>query len=168
VEGRGDAPRVFADRELHKCKVLPASIYSSYHDGETLINVKSQLMHDIARRGLSFSSVSDLNIPIYSTKDGAHIRIVDSDAHDSLLGQILDMILIYPVDCLSVQQNVFDKFEELGVVRDPSVNILNFGPGYGISKTRNQVPKNAHTIDTYIPISFGRLLSAGRKEFTKS
>ena len=104
-------------------------------------------MQDIVSRGLSFPSVSDLIIPIYSTKDGAHIRIVDSDAHSSLLERILDMILIYPVNWVSVQQNIFDMIEETGVVRDSSVNILNFGPGYGISKTRSQIPLNARIID---------------------
>ena len=57
------------------------------------------------------------------------------------------MILIHPANWMSVQQNLFDSIEELKSAEDPSVNILNFGPAYGISKNKKHMPNNAHVID---------------------
>ena len=57
------------------------------------------------------------------------------------------MILVYPVNWMTVQQNLFDSIEGLKSAEDPSVNILNFGPAYGISKNKKHIPDNAHVID---------------------
>lgn len=54
---------------------------------------------------------------------------------------ILEMILQEPVDWVSVQEAVFEQLESVGGKDSEACEILNFGPGYGIS--RSAVPHQA-------------------------
>lgn len=63
--------------------------------------------------------------------------------HNSTLEFILDLILARPVDWLSAQQQIFADIATAGDGPHATKSILNFGPGYGVSKSE---AKGKHTV----------------------
>ena len=71
---------------------------------------------------------------LYSTLDGKAIRQPKDTGTDNLLEAILEMMLIHPVDWIAVQDQLVADIESFISSPGISVKIINFGPGYGISK----------------------------------
>ncbi|KAL8766516.1 MAG: hypothetical protein Q9209_006732 [Squamulea sp. 1 TL-2023] len=149
LSGRGDELRKFSYQALPKnCRVRPTNIYSAYHDAQTLIPVKAHILADAADRALTFPSLSELRVPLYL---GEAVPLTNSaTAQQSMLEVILDWILTRPVDWLSGQDQIFSNLaaaESDGcLIRE----ILNFGPGYGVSKTEAQQRPTVKVLDASV------------------
>lgn len=148
LSGRGDHLHDFKKRGLpEKCSTRPTSIYSLYHDFRALGPVKAKLLEDVADRRMAFPSFADLKVPIYSTVNGKPVMESQGEYQETLLDFILDMILLRPVDWMSVRERIFLDIEGFGLPGDQMVNVLNFGPAYGISKHSNLKSNKACILD---------------------
>lgn len=138
----------FTKRGLpEKCWIRTTSIYCLYHDYRALGPVKAKLLKDVASRRMSFPSFADLKVPIYSTVNGKPVMESQGEYQDSLLEFILDMILLRPVDWMSVQERILSDIEGTRLPNNQSVNVLNFGPAYGISKNSITGSTQIHIVD---------------------
>ncbi|RPB02892.1 ketoacyl-synt-domain-containing protein [Choiromyces venosus 120613-1] len=132
ISGRGDLLARFQVEEVAgSCSSRFTSVHTLYHGGETLQNVKSQLMNDLLRRNIQFPSLSQATIPLRSTVDG---RLLSSStcSDKSLLEIVVDQVLI---DCVNWDKtvgamitNATGKAEQSD---DELVTVVNFGPGTG-------------------------------------
>ncbi|KAL4246221.1 hypothetical protein ABKN59_009371 [Abortiporus biennis] len=128
-------------------KYLP--IYTLYHSAD-LSSVRDLVMDDIHKRCIHFPSYNDLRSPILSTFTGGQLSSDTSSICGSLLvGDILDMILVHPINFDKILEHLNDDLasrfplEPLGL-ESPSfkVEVVNFGPGMSLAKTiLRSVPK---------------------------
>lgn len=81
--------------------------------------------------------------PLFSTITGAPLPISRKTDTPATLGQLirvlLEMILLEPVDWVTVQDTVLSKAQQHAA--SGPCEILNFGPGYGVSKAGRLLPK---------------------------
>lgn len=148
MSGRGNDLHDFVKRGLpEKCRIRPTSIYCLYHSFRALGPVKAKLLKDVASRRMSFPSFADLKVPIYSTVNGKPVMEPHGEYQDSLLEYILDMILLRPVDWMSVQEQIFSDIEGTTGPNNQSVDILNFGPAYGISRNSTMESTKFRIVD---------------------
>ena len=71
-------------------------------------------------------------MPVFCGKD---VAVNQTIAQQSLLEYVLDLILMTPVDWMAAQEHIRLVIDTLEKVPTDSVDILNFGPGYGVSKS---------------------------------
>lgn len=86
------------------------------------------------------------NAPLLSTIDGKPINISDESSLENLCVTLLDMILLEPANWQSVQICIISTIKRAEAYEDSSYNILNFGPGYGMSKS-DALPSNVTILD---------------------
>ena len=60
---------------------------------------------------------------------------------------LLDMILLEPVNWVSVQTSILSTAKQALVSGDTSCEILNFGPGYGMSRSKQSLPESVRILD---------------------
>lgn len=135
---------------LPDCKIRPTCLYTLFHAGDVLTSVKQQILLDLSRRCFNFASFSDLKEPLYSTIDGKAIQSPRTDRAKTLLEDILDMILIYPVDWIAVQDQILADIKGFLSISENSLSVLHFGPGYGISKSRYRSVPQIKFIDASV------------------
>ena len=127
------------------CRVRPTNIFTAYHDAKTLVPVKARLLADCTNRGITFPSFADLKVPLYYGKPVATIN--PATLRHSTLEFILDLILVRPVDWLSAQEQIFADVATDDDGPLASKEILNFGPGYGVSKSEARGKRNIQIYD---------------------
>ena len=130
------------------CRLRATNIFSAYHDCETLIPVKARLLTDCAHRGIVLPSFASLKVPIYYGKPVATTN--QATLQHSTLEFILDLILARPVDWLSAQQQIFADVATAEEGPLATKSILNFGPGYGVSKSEAKGKHNVQIVDASI------------------
>lgn len=126
----------------------PTNIYSAYHDAKTLVPVKAKILADCAKRGIVYPSFADLKVPIYYGKPVPTTN--QATLEHSTLEFILDLILVRPVDWLSAQQQIF---ADIAIGDDGALatkDVLNFGPGYGVSRSEARGKRNVQVLDASI------------------
>ncbi|KAI9804114.1 MAG: Type I Iterative PKS [Sarcosagium campestre] len=147
LSGRGDDLAVFSHKLPDGCRVRPTTIFSPYHDEANLLAVKTEILKDFARGKFSFPSLSELKLPIFSSIDGHQLLAENDHTQDTLLEQILDMILLKPVNWVSVQDSVFSKIESLNAANKSPAIIVNYGPAYGISRVKQDIANDVKIFD---------------------
>ena len=120
---------------------------SLYHSRAKLTELRDQLFQDLQCRIPSFSSSFALTAPVFSTIDGKAVRFSDSSTLKYICEFILDLILLEPVDWPAVQASIVSITSQATASANVSCEILNFGPGYGMSKSKTTLPKNVRIVD---------------------
>ncbi|PUU82892.1 hypothetical protein B9Z19DRAFT_1119995 [Tuber borchii] len=132
ISGRGDLLARFQVGEVAgSCSSRFTSVHTLYHGGETLQNVKGQLMDDLLRRNIKFPSLSQIVIPMRSTVDG-RLLSPSTCSDKSLLEIVVDQVLIECVNwdkTVGAMITVATRRVERAV--DEQVIVVNFGPGTG-------------------------------------
>ncbi|KAG0128102.1 hypothetical protein HOY82DRAFT_623065 [Tuber indicum] len=132
ISGRGDLLARFQVEEVAgTCSSRFTSVHTLYHGGETLKNVKSQLMNDLRRRNIKFPSLSQTTIPMRSTADG-ELLSPSTRSDKSLLEIVVDQVLI---NCVNWDKTVGAMIAAATARAEQSdderVIVVNFGPGTG-------------------------------------
>jgi hypothetical protein len=67
----------------------------------------------------------------------------------TVINAILDMIMLHPVDWVSVQNSIFAGVQKVSAssAAGTTIDILNMGPGYGMSISAFQLPSNVKIRD---------------------
>lgn len=142
LSGRGnDLARFVKEILPSRYRVRATNIFCLYHDRRSLAGVQEEVLRDLRQHESLFSATVQLFSPLFSTIDGELINISGHSTFGEFCVSILEMILLHPVDWTAVQENVFN------IAAASTTEIVNFGPGYGISRPRNGAPGGIKVID---------------------
>lgn len=116
-----------------ECRVRPAEVFSLYHNGDLLKDVRDQVLQDLALCGNLLQTELQFTAPILSTVSGEPLKFSATTKLEEVASAILDMIFIQEVDWVTVQNSIV-SLTATAATAGP-VNILNYGPGLGMSPT---------------------------------
>lgn len=127
ISGRPDILLRFSSSISGTCTIHPTTMDALYHT-HTLRSVHAQVLADVAKYLVRFPSFSDLRFPVFSTISGK--PLMPSAGCSSLVDAVLDMILVSPVDWMSVVRGLAGL-----APADARMHVLNFGPSHGLLRT---------------------------------
>ncbi|KAI1208282.1 putative polyketide synthase [Annulohypoxylon truncatum] len=148
LSGIGDQLAQFIEEKLPtKCRARPTNVFSLYHNRDRLSDIFHQTVEVL---GQELSSQWEVPVapaaPLFSTVTGEPLFISEtSTTLGQLVSLLLEMILLEPVDWISVQDSVLSEIQHRA--DSEKCEILNFGPGYGVSKSTRQLPQAAEIRD---------------------
>ncbi|EKG09551.1 hypothetical protein MPH_13401 [Macrophomina phaseolina MS6] len=135
MSGRGDRLQEFILQRLPPgCRARPTNVHTLYHSRQHLADVRASTMQDLETRPLQLSTAITTAAPLCSAASGEWLAFPKPAPLRDLVAVALDWIFLYPVDWVAVQKTVVAK---AGQEKTPA-EILNFGPGYGVSTTAAQ------------------------------
>ncbi|KDQ12500.1 hypothetical protein BOTBODRAFT_34463 [Botryobasidium botryosum FD-172 SS1] len=105
-----------------------AAIFTLYHATELAESVKSRVLEDVTRRSIAFPKYDDLKYPLRSTLTGENVK---PDSSSSLVEEVLDMVLVHPVNWDIMAKAVLSDIASLG---KESFRVINVGPGSGLGR----------------------------------
>lgn len=131
LSGRGDDLAQFLAENLPpQCRIRSTNVFTLYHDRERLQATYMKMMEYVT--GEHLHTPVRLVTPLFSSVTGSPITLPDQSLQ-SLIKLLLEMILQEPVNWVAVQRSIIT---ELGQhkISEPC-EILNYGPGYGFSRS---------------------------------
>ncbi|QMW41693.1 hypothetical protein G4B11_005017 [Aspergillus flavus] len=147
LSGRGDHLQQFSQSSVpSQCKIRPTNIFSLYHDRHQLEGVRRDILQDLRNNILLFSTPLHLIAPLFSNIDGKPIDSGQLATLEELCEKLLEMMILEPVNWVAVEDNVLAAIKQPATAVDASFEILNFGPGYGISGARYTLPDNVNIV----------------------
>lgn len=130
-----------------QCRTKGTNVRCLYHNRNRLSELRDQLLKDLRDRLASFSLPITVITPVFSTIDGSVIRFPGESSLEQVSSTLLDMILLEPVDWHSVQTRILGTIKEATANESVSCDILNFGPGYGMSSKKFSLPDHVRILD---------------------
>ncbi|KAI1098116.1 putative polyketide synthase [Jackrogersella minutella] len=146
LSGRGDHLARFIDEKLpSQCRTRATNVLTLYHNRDRLIQVFHSTL-DVLKQEISsqWEAPTVLAAPLFSTLTGKQPDLPNS-TFGQLVSTLLEMILLEPVDWVSVQDAVLSDIQQHA--ESEPCEILNFGPGYGISKSGRPMPQTVEVRD---------------------
>ena len=127
ISGRPDILQRFSSSISKSCTIHPTTMDALYH-ARTLRRVHAQVLADVEKHLIRFPDFSDLRYPVLSTISGK--PLLPGAGYSSLVDAVLDMIIVSPVDWMSVVQGLAST-----ALADAPIQILNFGLSPGLLRT---------------------------------
>ncbi|KAJ5658159.1 polyketide synthase [Penicillium longicatenatum] len=151
VSGRPCELQEFISRTLPAhCYRKPLNVYSLYHNRMLLAELRGQVLEDLRQRGSPWNSEIRLMAPLLSTTTGQPLVPSERATIGQFIETVLDLIFLDPVDWVCVQDSIvsFTRNQE----NSERCQILNFGPGYGLSAAayREIVARHVDIIDASV------------------
>lgn len=140
LSGRGDELEKYISQGLEpQCRTRATPVFTLYHHERSLQAVFNQTMESLKRELPSrLSTPIRLSAPLFSTVQGAP-DITGEMSLQQLVILILGMILQKPVDWVWTQNAVLAQVQRQAGSEDGSGSdlseVLNYGPGYGMSRS---------------------------------
>ncbi|KAJ5758156.1 type I iterative polyketide synthase [Penicillium nucicola] len=151
LSGRGDHLQDFTQSNMpSQCKIRPTNIFSLYHNRRQLEEVRKEVLQDLRNNILIFPAPLQLLVPLFSNIDGKPIDSEQLVTVEEMCEKLLDMMMLEPVNWAAVEDNILAVIEQSATAVDSSYEILNFGPGYGMSGTRHSLPDNVKVVTASI------------------
>ncbi|KAI9656849.1 MAG: Type I Iterative PKS [Bathelium mastoideum] len=150
LSGTGEQLHNFISHQLPpECRIRPTNVRSLYHVRDRLAPLKQKVHEDLQQRCPSMSTSVTFVAPLLSTIDGQPINYVEPRPLGTLIDAILDMIMLEPVDWVSIQNSIFAGVRKVSAssTAGTTIDILNMGPGYGMSTSAFQLPDNVKIRD---------------------
>ncbi|OJA19511.1 hypothetical protein AZE42_03211 [Rhizopogon vesiculosus] len=144
VSGRPDILHSFSSSISKSCTIHPTTMDALYH-AHTLHRVHTQVLADVVKHSIRFPDFSDLKFPVLSTISGK--CLLPDTGYPSLVDAVLDMIIVSPVDWMSMVQGFAST-----VPAEASTQILNFGPSPGLLRTLEKSLSTATCICTDVSV----------------
>ncbi|GMG27000.1 unnamed protein product [Aspergillus oryzae] len=107
---------------------------------------RRDILQDLRNNILLFSTPLHLIAPLFSNIDGKPIDSGQLATLEELCEKLLEMMILEPVNWVAVEDNVLAAIKQPATAVDASFEILNFGPGYGISGARYTLPDNVNIV----------------------
>ncbi|GIK07603.1 type I iterative polyketide synthase [Aspergillus viridinutans] len=147
LSGRGDHLQQFSQSSVpSQCKIWPTNVFALYHDRHQLEGVRRDVIQDLRNNILLSSAPLHLIAPLFSNIDGKPIDSGQLATFEEFCEKLLDMMLLEPVDWVAVEDNILAAIKQSATAVDVSYEILNFGPGYGMSGARHTLPDNVKIV----------------------
>lgn len=131
ISGHPDALEAFCHTVPASVVVHKTSVDTLYHYPAHANTLRELVLADVTARGIKFPEYLDIKVPVRSAFDGSVLTKRDTG---SLVGAIVDMILIQPVNW----DLVADQLAK-AAPPDRNVRLLNFGPGPGLARNLERV-----------------------------
>ncbi|KAJ5799242.1 polyketide synthase [Penicillium psychrosexuale] len=168
LSGTGEQLQKFLSDELpSKCRTRTTNVRALYHVHNRLTALKENIYEDLKQRCSSMLTSVGFVAPLLSTIDGQPMNYIESEPLGTIINAILDMIMLHPVDWVSVQTSIFAGVQKASASSEfgTSIEILNMGPGYGMSTSAFQLPSNVKIRDvTSLPRALKSYGEASRLE----
>ncbi|KAG0708446.1 putative polyketide synthase [Suillus ampliporus] len=147
VSGRPDLLQLFSSliSISRSCTIHPTKVDALYH-ARTLHSVHAQVLADVGRYLIQFPDFSDLKYPVFSTISGK--PLLPGSGYSSLVDAVLDMIIVSPVNWMSVVQELCNSAPS-----DAPKQVLNFGPSSGLLRMLEKSLSAANIICTDVTVS---------------
>ncbi|KAI1407233.1 putative polyketide synthase [Hypoxylon sp. FL1857] len=147
LSGRGDQLAKFIDEKLHsQCRTRPTNVLTLYHNRDRLTHIFDETLRTLEQEISSRWEVPVvLAATLFSTINGTPLDTSGKTTLGQLVSHLLEMILLEPVDWVSVQDSVLSEAKQHA--ESEPCEILNFGPGYGVSKSGRLLPKTVEIRD---------------------
>lgn len=129
-----------------QCKIRPTNIFSLYHSRHQLEGVQRDVLQDLQSNILLSSTPLRLIAPVFSSIDGKPIDSGQLATLEELCEKLLEMMILEPVNWVAVEDNILAAIKQSATAVDASYEILNFGPGYGMSGARCTLPDNVKIV----------------------
>ncbi|TCD66000.1 Type I Iterative Polyketide synthase (PKS) [Steccherinum ochraceum] len=131
VSGRPNALDAYQKLSLPPSASLSrhALIHTLYHSSD-LIDIRTQVLADVARQNISFPTHAALRRPLCSTVSGQWLSS-QSSSDVSLVDEIVDMTLLHPVNFDLVSEAIARDLAKANVA---SIKLINVGPGNALSR----------------------------------
>ncbi|GIJ90983.1 type I iterative polyketide synthase [Aspergillus pseudoviridinutans] len=151
LSGRGDHLRQFSQSSLpSQCKIRPTTIFSLYHNRRQLEGVRMDVLQDLRNNMLLSPAPLHLIVPLFSNVDGKPIDSGQLATVEEFCEKLLEMMLLEPADWAAVEHNILATIKQSATAADACYEILNFGPGYGMSGARHNLPDNVKIVPASI------------------
>ncbi|KAI1082132.1 polyketide synthase [Whalleya microplaca] len=126
-------------------------VFSLYHNRHLLKDVRDQVFRDLGRCGALLQTKFQFATPLLSSATGEVLSFSARPSFEEVASELLDMILLEPIDWVAVQNSIAVLTNEHGGAG--IVSILNYGPGVGASPTalRYVVGQHVEIIDASRP-----------------
>ena len=148
LSGRGDHLDRFCRQGLpSRCRKRATNVYCLYHNRRHLSVVREEVLGDLRHNESLFSSPLRLVSPLFSGIDGKPIIFRNLVTFGEFCETILEMIMLEPVDWVAMEENILSGVRESVEATGLPHEIVNFGPGYGMSKTKHVLPDRVKVID---------------------
>ncbi|KAI0012377.1 putative polyketide synthase [Xylariaceae sp. FL0662B] len=151
LSGRGDQLAQFIQEKLPShCRTRTTNVFTLYHNRDRLSHTFQEIIDALEREIPSQLEIPlHLVAPLFSTVSGAPVNLSGNTDTQVTLRQlislVLEMILLEPVDWVSVQDSILMDLQQYA--DSDLCEILNFGPGYGVSKSARPMPQNVEVRD---------------------
>ncbi|KAI0124771.1 putative polyketide synthase [Xylariales sp. AK1849] len=149
LSGRGDELAQFIQEKMpSQSRTRTTNVLTLYHNRHRLTPIFQQTV-DALRVQLShrFEVSITSACSLFSTINGIDIASSDEPATlGQLITSVLEMILLEPVDWIQVQASIISALHQ--TAESTECEILNFGPGYGMSRSAQPLPNNVTIRDT--------------------
>lgn len=133
-----------------KCKIRPTNIFSLYHNRRQLEEVRKDVLQDLRNNILLLPKPLHLIAPLFSNIDGKPIDSGQLESFEEFCEKLLEMMLSEPVNWIAVEDNILTAIKQSAAAVDTSCEILNFGPGYGMSGAKHKLPDNVKIVASSI------------------
>ncbi|KAJ6170952.1 polyketide synthase [Penicillium chermesinum] len=150
LSGTGEQLQNFLSTQLPpKCRTRATNVRSLYHVCDRLAPLKQTIYEDLQQRCPSMSNSVAFVAPLLSTIDGQPVNCGEAGTLGNVINTILDLIMLHPVDWVSVQNSIFAGVNKASssAAEGTTINILNMGPGYGMSTSAFPLPSNVKIRD---------------------
>ncbi|EPQ54389.1 polyketide beta-ketoacyl-synthase [Gloeophyllum trabeum ATCC 11539] len=140
ISGRPDVLAKFSAELPSGSSVHMTSITTLYHAPSHKEGVRSEILHDVIRRGIHFPTFAEIVFPIRSTYTG---QLIDESCdvaagYGTLVEAAVDMIVAQPVNWDIVVDEVIKALPAEG-----RIALLNLGPGAGMARSMERAfPKD--------------------------
>ncbi|KAI1769355.1 putative polyketide synthase [Hypoxylon sp. FL1150] len=151
LSGRGDQLARFIEEKLPaQCRTRPTNVLTLYHNRARLNTIFLDALNTLERELSSQWEVPVvMAAPLFSTVTGEPLPVSQKPDTPTTLGQLirllLEMIFLEPVEWVAVQNTILSEAQQHGA--SGPCEILNFGPGYGVSKAGRPLPKTVEIRD---------------------
>ena len=108
------------------------------------------MLGDLRHNESLFSSPLQLVNPLFSGIDGKPINFGKLVTFGDFWESVLEMILLEPVDWVAMEDNILASVRKSVEATESPHEIVNFGPGYGMSRTKHRLPDRVKIIDATI------------------
>ncbi|KAF2675312.1 putative polyketide synthase [Microthyrium microscopicum] len=164
LSGTGEKLQEFISKHVpSECRTRSTNVLSLYHVRDELAPLKQNIYEDLMQRCPSMSTSITSAAPLLSTIDGKQINYKDTKPLGAIISDILEMIMLEPVDWVSVQNSIFADVQKASAssAAGAEIEILNMGPGYGMSTSAFKFPRNVRVLDVIA-------LAGSRKSYSEA
>ena len=123
------------------------NVYCLYHDRRHLSAVREEVLKDLRHNESLFQSPLRLVSPLFSGIDGKPINLGRPVICGEFCETILEMIMLEPMNWVAMEENILIGVKKSVEATGLPHEIVNFGPGYGMSRTKHALPDGVKIVD---------------------
>ena len=148
LSGRGSELQRFVREKLPiQCMITETNVQPLYHSQAQFAELRYKLVEDLRGSIATFPDTFVVCAPVFSTINGKAVRFPTPSSLEQVCNMLFDLIPLEPVNWRSLQFRLLSTIEQMTAEKKISCEILNFGPGYGMSRSQHMLASNVRIVD---------------------